>query len=270
MKNHSTGTRMSHIPFPFGWYSWDLGEYRPFPQQFVTYWRFPYETLPPLPTPDPSFSYLAPHDETLTPASALEASRTWLFRRWATLTDAVARLRIMLPESFIRFMQSLEMQACIWPGCCAFMLSNLPVPCPGFDGGYLVAFLRDQQDCIVWCLCLTWDGQSCVVAMPSDVLDAIPDIPRDALLGMLEPDQIAGSEEVASTWSGSDEWATSWALATASDGICICAPSFPAFIYRLWIETEIAGKLNGDDQTPLTDAERAYVEHYARQRHIGG
>lgn len=52
-----------------------------------------------------------------------------------------------------------------------------------------------------------------------------------------------------------------WAAATASDGICICAPSFPAFIYRFWIENEITMKLYGDVETLLTDAERGYLEH---------
>ncbi len=149
------------------------------------------------------------------------------------------------------------------------MLSNLPTPCPGFGGGYLVAFLRDQQDCLVWCLCLTRDGESCVVTVPSEVLDTLSNVRCDALLGMLEPDQIdqiSGGEEVV---SGNDERDASWEAAIASNGICICALSFPAFIYRLWIENEIAGKLYGDDVTPLTDAEQGYLEHYARLREIG-
>lgn len=113
MKDHSTIGGISRIPFPFGWYSWELGEFRPFPNQYLTYWRFPYETLPPLPTADPTFSYLAPHDDTNTPDPELEASRAWLLRQWATLTPAAARRGITFPESFMRFMLSPELQACI-------------------------------------------------------------------------------------------------------------------------------------------------------------
>ncbi len=271
MNDQTTITNMARIPFPFGWYSWELGEYRPFPWAYLTYWRFPYEALPPLSAPDPTFRYLAPPDNTNTFDPEVEASREWLLRRWATLTDSAGRLGITLPESFRRFMQSSELQACVWTGCCGFMLSDQVVSCPGFDGGYLVAFLRDQQDCIIWCLCFTLDGTSCVVAVPSQVLDAMPDDRSDALLGMREIDQIDGSEEAVV--SGSDALVARdalWAAATASDGICICAPSFPAFIYRFWTENEIAMKLYGDVETPLTDAERDYLEHYARMRRTDG
>jgi hypothetical protein len=141
------------------------------------------------------------------------------------------------------------------------------VPCPGFDGGYLVCFLRDQQDCLLWCLCLTRDGESCVLAVPSDVLDAMPYARSDALLGMLESDEIESIEEVVASAAERD---ASWEVATSSDGICICAPSFAAFIERLWIESEIARKLDGDDMTPLTNEERGYWDHFERLRHIGG
>jgi hypothetical protein len=108
------------------------------------------------------------------------------------------------------------------------------------------------------------------VAVPSEVLDVMPVAHRETLLGYLEPDEIAGIEEVTAVAAGRDERDASWEVATASNDICICAPSFPSFIYRFWIENEIGWKLNGDDKTPLTDAERGYVEHYVRQRHIGG
>jgi hypothetical protein len=274
MKDHPTSKRMSHIPFPFGWYSWGLGDYRPSP---FLYWVFDYELLPPLPTPDPTFRFLAPDDDTMKPNPALDATRAWLHRHVITLTDSAARRGITLPESFIRFMRSPELQACVRSGCWGFILSNQLVPCPDFDGGYLVGFLREQQDCVIWCLCLTRDGQSCVVAVPSEVLDAMPVAHSEMLLGYLEPDESACLEEevVAAGSDGRDASGdasgdVSTEASTARDEICICAPSFTAFIYRFWIETEIDAKLNGDDKTPLTDAERSYVEHYAHQQHIGG
>lgn len=264
MNNHTATQGMSHIPFPFGWYSWQLGEYRRSP---FMYWVFAYELLPPLPAPDPTFRFLAPDDTTTEPDPTLDSYRAWLHQHLITLTDSAAQIGITLPETFIRFMRSPELQARIGSGCWGFILSNQLVPCPGFDGGYLVGFLREQQDCVIWCLCLTRDGESCVVAVPSEILDAMPDAHSETLLGYLEPDENASLEAVA---LGSDERDASWEAATARDEICICALSFPAFIYRFWIENDIACKLNGDDKTPLTDAERAYVEHYAQQRHMGG
>jgi hypothetical protein len=259
---------MSRIHFPFGWYAWDLGEYRPFPQQYLTYWLFAYEQLPPLPPPDPTFRFLGASEVTTGSNPDFDASRAWVHRQLATLTDAAARLGLTLPEGFVSFMCSPELQVRLRSGGgFGFMLSSQVVPCPGFDGGYLVGFLCDQQECVIWCLCLTRDGQSCVVAVPSEVFDAMTDSRRDALLGMLEPEEIEGVEELA---SGRDERDASWEAATASGGICICALSFASFIYRFWIENEIGWKLNGNDQTPLTDAERGYVEHYAHMRHIAG
>ncbi|HEX6797136.1 MAG TPA: hypothetical protein VF116_05405 [Ktedonobacterales bacterium] len=54
-------------------------------------------------------------------------------------------------------------------------------------------------------------------------------------------------------------------MAQVSRHIVVCAHSFPAYLYRFWLENTIWFKLNGDDQTPLTAGERRYLEHY-RQR----
>ncbi|MDE3228517.1 MAG: hypothetical protein KGO05_01450 [Chloroflexota bacterium] len=251
----------SRFPFPFGWYSWELGGYRPAPSM---YWIFEYDLLPPLPPPDPTFRFLAPDADTLAPDPAFDASRDWLHQHLLTLTESAARHGIALPKDFTRFIRSLELQARIRADCWGFMLSNQLVPCPCFDGGYLVAFLREQQDCAIWCLCLAEDGESCVVEFPSEALDALPEAQSDALLGYLEPDEIADIEDLV---MDSDERA---ALLVAAADIHIGAISFPEFIYRFWIEDEIGLKLIGLDKTPLTDAERRYVEHYARQRPADG
>ena len=252
MNDHAAIKRMGDIPFPFGWYSLMPG----------TSWLFPYDVdqLPPLPPPDPAFRSLVLEGYTTIPAAKLDASRAWVQRQLATLTASAAHLGITLPESFLLFMRAPELQFPKWGGC-GFTLSNLVVPCPGFDGGYLVCFLRDQQDCLIWCLCLTRDGESCVLALSSDVLDAMPDARRDALLGMLKSDEVDRIEEVVMSATEPD---ASWEVATSSDGIHICAPSFAACIERLWIESEIQRKLDGDDTTPLTAAEQGYWEQFER------
>lgn len=257
MNDHAIITRMADIPFPFGWYSLLPG----------TSWLFPYDVdqLPPLPPPDPAFRSLVLDINTTIPKAKLDASRAWVQRQVVTLTASAAHLGITLPESFLLFMRAPELQFPKWGGC-GFTLSNQVVPCPGFDGGYLVCFLRDQQDCLIWCLCLTRDGESCVLALSSDVLDAMDDTRRDALLGMLEPEEVERVEEVA---AGAAEPDASWELATSSNGIHICAPSFATCIERLWIESEIQQKLDGHDMTPLTDAERGYWEQFEQLRHSG-
>jgi hypothetical protein len=40
-----------------------------------------------------------------------------------------------------------------------------------------------------------------------------------------------------------------------------CAPGFEAFVYRWWLESTIAMKLNGFDSEPLTEQERRYLAH---------
>lgn len=265
MQDHPPVTRMADIPFPFGWYSFLPG---------TSWLPYDYDQLPLLPPQAPAFRSRARDGDTTVPDAELDAIRAWVARQLVTLTASAAHLNITLPERFLRFMSVMlapELQLSIW-GCCGFTLSNLLVPCPGFDGGYLVCFLRDQQDCLIWCLCFTRDGESCVLAVPSDVLDAMPDVRCDALLGMLESDEVASIASIASieeVAAGAAEPDASWEVATSSDGIRTCAPSFAAFIERFWIESEIARKLD-DDATPLTDAERGYWDQFEQQRHSGG
>jgi hypothetical protein len=75
---------------------------------------------------------------------------------------------------------------------------------------------------------------------------------RDALLGMLKSDEVERALEVAAGAARPD---ASWEVATSSNGIHICAPSFTTCIERLWIESEIQRKLD-NDMMLLTDAER--------------
>ena len=48
---------LSDAPFQAGWWSFDLGRYRPCDG---TYQLYPYDSLPPLPEPDESLSWLGP------------------------------------------------------------------------------------------------------------------------------------------------------------------------------------------------------------------
>jgi hypothetical protein len=87
---------------------------------------------------------------------------------------------------------------------------------------HLVRFLTDRQDCLFWFLTLGDEGGPILVS-GSDLTEEPP-------------------EEV--------------------DDISMVAPTFEEFIYRFWIENEIAFRtIDGD---PLTDAQQAYLSEALR------
>lgn len=245
----------ARIPFEYGWYCWDLGEYRPFPHPYYTYWLFDYAGLPPLPNADASFGYLAEDSGTSPDALVLENIRARLRRQLSALTDEASRRGLAIPESFTQFMPVPELHARFRSGTCYwFTLSNRLVRCPGFAGAYMICFLRDQQDCILWCLCLTPDGRHCVLAVPDDAVSTLSETSRDALCGDLGDDEVDDGDDAV---EGEE---------SAISTIRVCADSFEEFAYRFWIEDEISFKLAGLETQPLTDAERAYLDHYAQMR----
>lgn len=183
------------------------------------------------------------------------------------LTGEAVQLGLTIPDTFVRFMSSAELHVSFREGTGYwFTLSKHIVRCPGFDGGYLICFLRDQQDCLIWCLCLTRDGRHCVLAMSEETTSLLPEYSRDALYGDLDADEEEEGDDVQQSGGDREIDRTSRDAATARHDIRICAESFDTFIYRFWLEDEIWCKLMGIVQTPLTDEERGYVAHYKRQR----
>lgn len=227
-----------HIPFASGWWSFDLGTYRPCDS---TYCLFSSADLPPLPWPlDTTLSWLPPLGEALDRQMAVYRNEPAARGRVDEIAAAAARLGLKLPSAFVRFMGAPELQDRI-PSCtaCTFKLGDQIVACPGVEGAYVISFLRDQQDCVIWYLYLTPAGDHFVLAFPGDLESFIEEAPA------------AAGEKVD--------------MAEVSHHIVVCAPSFAAFLYRFWLENTIWFKLNGDDQAPLTAEERRYLEHY-RQR----
>lgn len=226
------------IPFASGWWSFDLGNYRPCDS---TYRLYPSADLPPLPWPlDATLSWLPPLAEPLDQQMAVYRNEPAARGKVDTIAADAARLGLTLPSPFARFMSSPDLQDRI-PSCtaCTFTLGDHLVACPGSDGAYVVSFLRDQQDCVIWYLCLTQAGDHSVLAFSGDLESFV-----DA--------------EPAGDGKGVD-------MAEVGRHIVVSAPTFPEFLYRFWLENTIWFKLNGDDQTPLTAEERRYLEHY-RQR----
>lgn len=140
-------------PFPPGWWSFDLGDYRPCDS---TYELYPYEALPPLDEAlfRGDFGWLAP-------AKARRKAGA------PKVLAAAAQLGLTLPPAFVRFMSEPALQAAV-PSCtaCEWDPSVAPVPCSVVPGAYLIRFLRDQQDCLFWYLHLLPDGDVHVLCSP--------------------------------------------------------------------------------------------------------
>ena len=223
-------------PFETGWWSFDLGKYRPCDG---TYQLYPYNSLPPLAEPDEALTWLGPLSGAVD--GQMAAHRNPPEERGAldTIAAEARALGLTPPPSFSRLMASSALQDRI-PSCtaCYFKLGEHLLPCPGADGAYIVPFLSDQQDCVLWYLLLAPGGVHHVLAFPGDMMEYV-----DAV----KP----GSSVTMSDITGA---------------IRVCAPSFSSFIYRFWLENTIWFKLNTSDAAPFTPAEQAYLDHYAQRQ----
>jgi hypothetical protein len=227
---------LSGAPFSAGWWSFELGTYRPCSG---TYELYPYESLPPLAEPDESLSWLAPLSDTVDGQMAVHRNPPEERGALDAIAAEARELGFSLPPSFTRLMASPALQDRI-PSCtaCYFELGTHLVPCPGSDGAYIVSFLSDQQDCVLWYLYLTPGSAHRVLAFPGDMAMYV--------------DEARAGQEVT--------------MADIADAIRVCAPSFASFIYRFWLENTIWFKLNASDAAPFTPAEQAYLDHYTQQR----
>ncbi len=232
------------IPFQTGWYSFRLPGYRPCRG---TYERYPYENIPPLPQERfaGQLQWLTPLDneidEQMQPYRQPPEQQAEQISAWTdnlkSLVASAQHLGLALPGAFLRLMSSPELLDAI-PSCtdCHFTLSQLAF-CPGEkEKGYVLRFLHDQQDCVIWHLYLSPQGEECVLA--SHVyLDQVYTDPEAF-------DHITEEEAVAHTW--------------------ICAPSFETFLYRFWIENVLWFNLNAGK--PLTEEQKQYLAFYGEKK----
>ncbi|HEX8733564.1 MAG TPA: hypothetical protein VF725_16050 [Ktedonobacterales bacterium] len=223
---------LSSVPFAAGWWSFDLGRYRPCDS---TYCLLPYDALPPLAQVDDAFDWLTPRSgragDGADPSGNAEEARSQV----ETLVADAAAHGLTLPASFVRLMSAPDLQGRI-PSCtaCEFALGDSLVALPGSDGAYAVSFLHDQQDCVVWYLYLAPSGDHCVLSYPGDY--------------ELDVDGMQADE-----------------TEKATEAFRFAAPTFTDFIHRFWLENVLWFKLHSRDHPSLTAEERAYVDHYARQ-----
>lgn len=233
------------LPFPRQWFFGDLGDARPCAG---TYDGYAYDELPPIPALDGSLSWLGPVDAVSDQRSA--AMRQELQELSALMAQAEL-LGITLPPAFVRFMSLPELQARVpeYAGSWFTVWDTQLDPLPGTEDGYVVRFMNDQQDCVLWYLYITADGQEAVLAAQ----DPYPDAPSAYLERLIRPEE------------GDDPLTEAQRQAVLAN-VYMCAPSFEAFLYRWWREATISMKVNGYDATPLSEDEQRYLAHYERLR----
>lgn len=228
-------------PFKTGWFYLDIPGYRPGEHMYNL---FSYEDLPPIDGTqlDGTFRWLVPEWKKSAPAHHPVAEPEPLPRHFMDCFFAARGLGLVLPETFIEFMTSDVLEcALIENNCCYFALPEKIVPCPGQNEGYVIRFMCDQQDCLIWYLYLNPTTQEECVLVSSYYLDPEYD----------------DEEDFEATYSEEDP----------DNEIFICAPSFEAFLYRIRLEDVLNEKLARADPPDLsifTEEERRYLEHYKR------
>ncbi|MDI1460792.1 hypothetical protein QEZ54_07435 [Catellatospora sp. KI3] len=218
--------------FDAAWCATDLGDFRPCAS---TYERYPIDSVPPL---EPgrftgAFDWFGelgdPVDEQVKLLDEVSAE--------------LAGLGLALPADFVAFqtrggghqaLDEVSVTAC-WTDI------SRPLPSPLRDGAWLVRFLRDQQDCVIWYLYLRPTGEAFVVFSYYEYEELYADRdsgePDERLIAFLED---ADRQRAALVW---------------------CAASFEEFAFRFWIENQIWNR-SGDDLEEFDGQERAYLEHY--------
>jgi hypothetical protein len=247
--------RTPAIPFSWAWWAFDLGDSRPC-DKYRTYCPFPIETLPPIPTLDGTLSWLGPPGRPDVPGDSprqrarRERGSAEARDKARDLATQAERLGLRLPDAFTRLMAAPELLDRIpeYAGCWFSLYVAQLEPCPGSEDGFVVRFLNDQQDCILWYLYLTRQGAEAVLA----TVDPYPDAPSPYLERLVRPDE--------------DGPLTDKQRQAVLANTYACAPSFEAFAYRWWLEATIYMKLHGFDSEPLNEDERRYLAHYQQER----
>jgi hypothetical protein len=242
------------ILFAWAWWAIDLGDARPCGN---TYCRFPYENLPPIPRLDGTLSWLgqpgwpeSPGDSPDKRASRERRSAEAREQVRDLATQAERLVGLVLPSAYMRLMAAPELQTRIleYAGCWFNHGEAQLDPCPGSEDGFVVRFLNDQQERILWYLYVTRQGVEAVLA----VGDPYPDAPSNYLERLVRPDE--------------NEPVTEQERHAVLANTCACAPSFEAFVYRRWLEATIHMKLNEYTSEPLTEEERRYLVPYQQER----
>lgn len=224
-----------NLPTKTGWFSVELPGYRP---GQGTYDFSEYASLPPLPTElfTGKLAWLK------TPQGSIEGETSKDVQiRMQKLSAQAQQLGLVLPEAFLRLMGSPEIQEHI-PSCtaCEFQPVDTILPHPSIEHGYIIRFLNDQQDVLLWYLYLNTAGEHCV------------------LVSYVLLEELNNPEYV--------ENPAIWDSAAIARSTYVCALSFEEFIYRFWLENVLWFKLHSSEgSTSLTADEQRYLSYYQPQ-----
>jgi hypothetical protein len=150
------------------------------------------------------------------------------------IVEKAGNIGLHIPNSFLRFFRNAELQ-CKVPTCtaCYLGLSEDMIPLPNNEEHFLLRFMNDSQNCVLWYLCMSRNGESWVVASPyffePDIFEAInyDGVERDLIIGEA----------------------------------LFCAETFTKFLYRFWIENTIWYSLhNGLVLTPIQEEYRSQIK----------
>jgi hypothetical protein len=218
-----------------GWWSIELPGYRPHPRGISTYSLFSYEGLPSIQEElDHGFDWLRRYPPR-TPCIADGGYPDGDTPDLSKLSAIVAVLDRPAPSPLLTLVQSVELQRRI-RSCtdCYLDVGDFAVKTEGEPRGHFIHFLSDSQSVLHWYLHVDALGEQFVAVSPN-------------AYGFHDLD-----------WGVMDE------IDPAMQDIWYCSPTFVEFIYRFRIENEIWFALAWDKR-PLTPAEQAYVDHYARR-----
>ncbi|WP_329380566.1 hypothetical protein OG625_15185 [Streptomyces sp. NBC_01351] len=224
MPGERSGADLAPAGFDAAWCATDLGEYR---VCRYTYEQYPYESLPPLDSSQFTglFQWLGGAGEP-DPEHVAKLNG---------LAEDLAAKGLTLPGDFVTFQSSSNLYRALdevsVTGCWTDI--SEPLPSPIEAGAFLVRFLRDQQDCVIWYLYLRPSGEAFVVHSGVDY----------------EYEAQRDGEE-----TDLDDGAILW-----------CAPSFEEFARRFWIENRLWRAVNDGGRSRLEPQLRDYLRHYARR-----
>jgi uncharacterized protein (TIGR02996 family) len=235
--------RANPTPFPSAWWNFGLGSLR---ESRGTYQLWPYDSVPTLPLDElrGEFQYLTA-ERTSGGQDGEEYSALYRQTFEWMLADA-AEKGVRLPEAFVKFMSDRALSSA-FPSVTSCYFSfpdeDRPIQATPSGEGMHVHFYCDSQGCILWDLYVHPSGGHCVIARFLDYLNPEPPDPDD--------DQ--------PPYTGPRAW--------------FVAPSFEAFVYRVWMENQIWYiehadflRQRGETPPPITPAIQSYIDHYRNQQ----
>ncbi len=231
--------------FGTAWWGTDLGRYRPCSS---TYERYASSRLPPIDEAAlPGFSFLqdpqgpqdpeglgrpgddGPGDDG--PADAPATAVTAVTAVTAKVSAALQAHGLALPASFLALMADERLLARI-PSVTACEWDVSPSPRKSRHPGsrFSVRFLRDQQDCLFWYVLVGGDDDGKVLCSSIHLDDRHLD-------NSVDGDVVA-------------------------EHSVIVAPTFPAFVWRFWMENVLWDLVQTEG--PYTPAQQRYLDQLAR------